>query len=246
MRLDTGEPFYVGKGDEVRCCRKERNNHHRNIARKCGFVRDRVFQSSIEQAALDQEIFLIRELRTRDYCGGANFTDGGEGLSGYKHTPESNAKNALKHTGTIQSADACVSKSSSMKASSRVKRCEVIQSTLDGQFIAKHASLCAAARAVGKLDAASLVARCCRGKVKSFDGFMWSYVVNSVTSMTRRASQCRKVEQLNASGYVIVVHESIAAAARSIHRNSTSIGLCCRGKRATAYGYMWRFIDAQG
>lgn len=86
--------FYVGKGVGGRAYDFEgnRNNHYKHIVAKCGKqnVSVRIIECSSEQMALDLEIRLIKALRHRgaNIC---NLTDGGEGISGYRHTDEAKA-----------------------------------------------------------------------------------------------------------------------------------------------------------
>jgi hypothetical protein len=88
-------PFYVGKGNAKRIKRipRENNPHHCNIIAKYGkeniIVRTMLCRS--ESHALDLEIKLIAALR----AGGVklvNVTNGGDGMSGHKHSEETRAK----------------------------------------------------------------------------------------------------------------------------------------------------------
>lgn len=86
-RADDNEPFYVGKGRLNRTYDfKRRNRLWRAIVDKHGVNREIVFETIDEQEALDKEVKLIFELKTRDYFGGANMCDGGKGPPGYRHT----------------------------------------------------------------------------------------------------------------------------------------------------------------
>ncbi len=80
--------FYVGKGTHSRVCQTRRNKFHTNIKQKYGMSRKVVFSTSDEEEAKNTEIRLIAERKTYVLDGGwgANFTRGGEGSSGYKHT----------------------------------------------------------------------------------------------------------------------------------------------------------------
>lgn len=90
---NEGEVFYVGKGIDRRCRLIKRNWLHQIISEEEGFNRAIVFESENEEDCLDLEIQLIKEyhtfyldpLRSDNAC---NFTLGGEGVSGYKHTPQ--------------------------------------------------------------------------------------------------------------------------------------------------------------
>ena len=90
FKEDDGKPFYVGKGVEKRVKDLHRNQLHTNIKNKYGMVRKIVLETQSEQEALQKEIELIQELKTHvDFDeGGANFTLGGDGVSGYKWNEE--------------------------------------------------------------------------------------------------------------------------------------------------------------
>lgn len=81
-RKDDQEPFYVGRGRLNRVNDyKRRNRAWRMIVAKHGVVREIVLTTEDESSAIDEEVKLIFKLKTRDYFGGANLTDGG-----LKHT----------------------------------------------------------------------------------------------------------------------------------------------------------------
>lgn len=82
-----GTPFYVGKGNasRVRKINRPQNAHHTNILAKYG--RENILvgklECSSEEIAFDLEKGLLKRLRAMGSCL-ANFTDGGEGVSGLK------------------------------------------------------------------------------------------------------------------------------------------------------------------
>ena len=91
FREDDGRPFYVGKGSRARVkLEKKRNPLHTNIKNKHGMVRKILFETYSEQEAFQKEVELIQELKTHiDFGeGGANFTLGGDGTTGYKWNEE--------------------------------------------------------------------------------------------------------------------------------------------------------------
>ncbi len=102
------EPFYIGKGKDNRCnihlisSRLKLNKHLSNTIKKIGVDKVRPFITKIytnlsEKDAIDLEILLISEIGKRiDKMGPlVNITNGGEGVSGLKHTEESRAKMSL-------------------------------------------------------------------------------------------------------------------------------------------------------
>lgn len=90
-------PFYIGKGNSTRVADLKRNRLHTSISNKYGITRQIVFETDDEQEAFAKERELITEHNTCVYIEGswgANFTMGGEGLSGMKHSEESRRKNS--------------------------------------------------------------------------------------------------------------------------------------------------------
>lgn len=99
IRNDTNEIFYVGKGSGDRCYKKiGRNQHWHNIVNYAGFTVRMIVEDISEDLALELEIELIKELRELGIPL-VNYTDGGDGISGYKHTDEARAKMSEKKTG---------------------------------------------------------------------------------------------------------------------------------------------------
>lgn len=103
LTLD-GRVFYVGKGLLNRVqLRERRNTHWKHITEKHGWKREVILATKEEVHALEEEKRLIREYKTfyghPDYVWGANKTEGGEGTSGHKRSPESIIKQRLAQTG---------------------------------------------------------------------------------------------------------------------------------------------------
>jgi hypothetical protein len=84
--------FYVGKGNEYRTRKPERNQKHKHVRKTFGHRREIIFSSNDENACLQKEIDLIQEYHTyyldelADKAVACNFTLGGDGSSGYKFT----------------------------------------------------------------------------------------------------------------------------------------------------------------
>jgi hypothetical protein len=91
-RNDTGAVFYVGKGRGSRAHSVTfRNSHWQRIVAKCGHTVHIASQWDCEKDAFDHEKFLILCFKDMGVplC---NMTNGGEGVSGHRHTAESLAK----------------------------------------------------------------------------------------------------------------------------------------------------------
>lgn len=105
-RISSGEPFYVGKGRGARAhSHASRNPHWKNIVRK-----EDGRNVNLVAHDLDEEFALLLEIETIDKLrrvGAAlvNITDGGDGVSGLRHTPASRLKMALSQIGKKQSKE---------------------------------------------------------------------------------------------------------------------------------------------
>lgn len=111
-QVDTGSPFYVGKGTSL-----ERGDYRRafdrwrrlrmwkSVAAKHGVEISVVAEFFSEPDALAFEVELIAKYGRRDKGTGTlvNHTDGGMGMSGYKLKPETIAKIIAYNTGRITS-----------------------------------------------------------------------------------------------------------------------------------------------
>lgn len=88
-RLSSGEPFYVGKGRRERMhTRHGRSAHWTRIVQKdCGRYANIIFETPDEELAFLIESELIDKYR-RICAELINKTDGGEGMSGYRMTPD--------------------------------------------------------------------------------------------------------------------------------------------------------------
>lgn len=107
IRLDTNEPFYIGKGkgDRWRC--KQRSERFLRIMKKTDVAVHIIADELTEQEALEAEIYCIWYYR--DVLGYelVNFTDGGEGVSGYKHSEESKSLMSVAKKGKPSPIKGC-------------------------------------------------------------------------------------------------------------------------------------------
>lgn len=89
-KKNTDEIFYVGKGRRWRWNEKRsRNKHWSNIVQKYGFDVSIVASDLSNEKACMLEKFLIQELGLDNLV---NYTLGGEGSEGYKHSQETKNK----------------------------------------------------------------------------------------------------------------------------------------------------------
>lgn len=91
-RVDTGVIFYVGKGcgnRHISSRKTHRSSHWLRIVEKAGgFSSNKIAESMDEELAFLVEAERISQLRALGVVL-CNHSNGGEGVSGYKHTPES-------------------------------------------------------------------------------------------------------------------------------------------------------------
>jgi len=73
-----------------------------------------------------------------------------------------------------------------------------------------------------------------------------NYNVRYGTGIERRSRQKRKkVIQCDLNCAKIREFDSITEAAKSINKGTSRISACCKGIRKTAYGYIWRYKEAE-
>lgn len=148
-----------------------------------------------EAKRLEQE--LIKEFDSKNPEHGYNRTDGGDGVKGYEYTeevldkmrqhanrmwanPETREK-LLKHLKEV-SKNNIGRKRSEKSIRTTVERLsiKVDQYDRDGNLIQTFDSLMDAARSVNK-DCNSAIVACCKGKKKSYCGFIWKYHGDELT-----------------------------------------------------------------
>lgn len=99
-----GLPFYIGKGTDKRSRDffTGRNSRHKRTVAKYGRenILVRFMQCESESSALEMEKGLIKTFRV---CGFdlANYTDGGDGVSGIKHTEETRKRMSITRKGRL-------------------------------------------------------------------------------------------------------------------------------------------------
>jgi hypothetical protein len=103
-RNDTGAVFYVGKGKGRRAYDTTRNKYWRSIYEKCGRTVNFSMTNLSETEAFEHEKYLIAHYKSMGVIL-ANFTNGGEGVSGLVFTKEHRAAIALKSKGRKHSEE---------------------------------------------------------------------------------------------------------------------------------------------
>jgi hypothetical protein len=102
IKLDTGEPFYIGKGSGRRAYQKRsRSEFWHNIVTKHGYDIILLEEELTNEEANQVEIYWIKRIGRRDLGLGplVNLTDGGEGIIGQIVSNETKLKMSNAHIG---------------------------------------------------------------------------------------------------------------------------------------------------
>ncbi len=101
IRKDKNIPFYIGKGKGNRAyTAKNRNQYWHDIVNKHGYEVEIILDELTEKESFDKEIEFIKLYKDHSYCE-ANFTNGGEGISGYVHSKETRNKLSILNIGRV-------------------------------------------------------------------------------------------------------------------------------------------------
>ena len=126
LRGDTGQPFYVGKGKGKRWafhewealsgarghkCNTIRSMRSRGVA----VIRAKLHEGLTEAVAHEYEVALIKAIGRRPTGPLVNLTDGGEGPSGLKHSPEAREKMAAAKRGRKLTPESIAKRSAAVR-----------------------------------------------------------------------------------------------------------------------------------
>lgn len=115
---------------------------------------------------------------------------------------------------------------------------QVYQFDLDGNFVCKHDSVHAAAKAVNGFPIN--ISNCCNGKYKSCYNYIWSFSNKHPEKYVDPAM--KPVVKLQ-NDRVIAGYKSIAEAARQNNISASSISSVLSGRKKSASGYKWKYKE---
>lgn len=128
----------------------------------------------------------------------------------------------------------------------------VYQYTLKGEFIKEWPSLGEVGRQLGFSE--GTISSCCLGKTRQNYGYgyLWRYACDVEYKHTdiaphvefqykNRKDQSKRVYQYTIDGDFIKEWPSTKEVERELGFPNGYIGACCRNKRKTAYGFVWRY-----
>ena len=121
IRLDTNQVFYVGKGSSERInSKRDRNIYWNNIVNKCiNFKSNILLETNDEDFSFFVEEEVI-DLYKKRGIKLSNLTNGGEGISGLKHSKESKEKMRIHALARIHPKHTEESKEKIRKASTGI------------------------------------------------------------------------------------------------------------------------------
>ena len=134
------------------------------------------------------------------------------------------------------------------RAASKKKKRSVSQYTRAGVLVKEYESGNQAARETG-VNGPSITT-CCKGKKPSAGGYLWLYSENATQQEIERrveraeslvSSDKRSVSQYTLAGVLVKEYESGRQAARETGVHGTSITACCKGKRLSTGGFIWKY-----
>lgn len=217
-RSDT-RVFYVGKGRAKRAWEKNRKNSHwQSVVKKHGLCVEIVQSGMQEWWAFELERELIAFYGRDNLC---NFTDGGEGSSGYVQSEQTKIKKTIAQKNAFSSLESkakrSIASSLRLRTDSEKEKLRIAQT---GKKYSDESRQKMSLSKVGKkLD---------ESKRKNF-----------LKAHGARSVQC--VETLQ-------IFDSFKSAARWLNSigflkaTGLAISVCCKNNKRTAYGYKWTYF----
>ena len=129
------------------------------------------------------------------------------------------------------------------KSSKRVE-----QYSLNGEYLQTFSSLAEALRQVApqsKPNYCSHIIQCCQKKRKSAYGFIWKYEDDNEKISAFSTKAKHPVIQYDLEGNFIRIFDSVKAAAEAVNTVAPNIQGVCSGKKKTARGYKWAYVNEE-
>lgn len=247
-KATTGEVFYVGKGTGRRAWQAtNRNRQWSNIVRRHGLTIEIVISGLQEWAAHEIERDLIALHGRRDLGHGplVNFTDGGDGVSGWVPKPETLEKMAAANREKYRSDPEW-----------REKKAEIMRAmAADPEWQAKNAAAARARAANQEWRAKNAAARLALAadpvwRAKNAERCR-SLAANpewlAKVSAANRKSGARPIKCVETGQKFDAIVDAVDwLRSNGVPRPADSvISATARGRQKTAYGYTWRYVDQQ-
>lgn len=213
---------------------KDRSVHWKRVASKCGHTVHIAARWPSEAEAFEHEKFLIACFKGLGHPL-VNYTDGGEGVSGYVQQPQARAKISATHLGKSKSAQ-----HRQRLADSNSNKKAVLCVTTGEQF---QSARQAAKVLGGGLDPVR-ISDVCLGKARTTAGLIFEFV-DPAHREEARLKYPLKPFQKRPTICVTTGQRfsSITDAARAFGLDSRPVGECCHGNLKTTAGLKFQFAD---
>lgn len=119
----------------------------------------------------------------------------------------------------------------------------VYQYTIDGIYVNSFSSISEAAREISGFH--NGICKVLNGKLNIAYGYRWSNKKQDRLPPlnTNYTGSSKPVMQLDLQNNIINIFSSTKEAARFLNKSQGNISMVANGKRNSAYGYKWKFID---
>jgi len=229
-------PIYVGKGKnkriydhlklgkKINIILKEKIQHIRQEGLEP--IVEKVYENISNEVAIKLEKELIAKYgkicnKSGTLC---NFTDGGEGISGYKRGPLSEKTKELLRIQRIGKTHSEKTKEKLRKINTGKKMSpESIEKTRQSHIGKKRSQ------------------QTCVNIGKSKMGFKFSK--ESILKIRMNSKTKQEILQFDLNNQFIKRWASMSECYRNTGFNVSNISICCSGKQKTAYGYIWKYVN---
>jgi group I intron endonuclease len=216
-----------------------------------------LYENLTEKEAYKIEIGLINIYNTRNSKHGYNVTIGGQGSNGHVMSEEGKERLRQLYTGRKLTEKWRLKVIEGLKNRNPDIYKNVIEKTIgknnknskkvdvydmDGNFIETYTGIRDASRKYN-LDFKN-VSACCRGEQKSVKGYRIVYHGEKLPPL-REPSNLRAVDRYDLDGNYIDTYESISEAAKALGLGKvrSHITSCCKGKRRSCGGFIWKYSE---
>lgn len=234
-RSDTGAVFYVGKGKGRRAyVRSGRSVLWNRISNKHGYQVEIIADNLSETDAFRLESEIIC-----GYDGLCNFTEGGEGISGYRHTAETRQAISDAHKGKPHNPERIEARAKILRGKKRSPEfCKALGDRVRGTTMSEETRQLMSRSHTGLIRSQEAIDKAAgwhRGAKRSDE----SRARMSDASMVKRPVVCTS----NGLSF-----DSLEAAARWLKDNGwkkatkTGVWFSASGKRVRSYGLKWSYV----
>lgn len=229
-----------------------------------GFTHEILFSELTEEQAKQKEIELIRAFRSNQRDFGYNLTDGGDGVSGLKHTDATRAQMSESHTGSIHSVETKQKMSESAKGNTKwlgKRHTEKTKSKISQSLLMHYEENPISAEVRVDMSVRARMAYERNPKLRehmsarrkqyfidnpdaaqTLSQNKKEYYRNNPDAIVRLSEAHKKpVDMLDAQGVVVQTFDCLTSAQDATGVDRSSITRVCSGKQKTAGGYAWRF-----